>query len=55
MLRTVTVLPVPFLGYLTLSSQTVGVVASAEMGLCLPWTHLDRNHVLLLCPTPAPL
>jgi len=35
---TVTVLPVPFLGYLTLSSQTVGVVASAEMGLCLPWT-----------------
>ncbi|CAE7943860.1 unnamed protein product, partial [Symbiodinium necroappetens] len=35
---TVTVLPVPFLGYLTLSSHTVGVVATAEMGLCLPWT-----------------
>ncbi|CAE7808372.1 unnamed protein product [Symbiodinium sp. CCMP2592] len=36
--QTVTVLPVPFLGYLTLSSQTVGVVATAEMGLCFPWT-----------------
>ncbi|CAE7303908.1 unnamed protein product [Symbiodinium natans] len=33
----VTVLPVPFLSYLTLSSNSLGVVASADMGWCFFW------------------
>mmetsp|Transcript_83036 Transcript_83036/g.199284 ORF Transcript_83036/g.199284 Transcript_83036/m.199284 type:complete len:428 (+) Transcript_83036:55-1338(+) len=34
----VKVTPIPFLSYLTLHSDTTGVMATAEMGLCPMWT-----------------